>query len=449
MAMVLQGDFTGMRAIKVVEIEISEPFCPMENIRTEEGYRYSEALIVARIHGFPIGEFYTELPERGLTAAEVAAVVWAECHNKINEHLKRDVLPGLDALSATGLENDTTPLCIQERLRALQSNQLPQVSVVIPTRDRPEPLERCLNSLLPRLIMFPVDDFRVTDGVQKLVSQYGHKVRYVREDRPGTAYARNTGVEEALGEIVVGIDDDVIVDKYWLLELVRGFDVAEHVACVNSLVLPAELETEEQIWFEEFGGFGRGMDLQVYDLEENHPDTVFFPYSMGIAGTGASRAITKSAWLEIGGADPALGPGSYTRNGEDLDVFFRLIKHGYKIVYQPASIAYHRHRRQYSRLLKQIHNYGIGFSAYITKNLLADPKDIPGFLLRMPYGMLLMVLPGSKHNRKKSTTYPKELTSLELLGILQGPWMYLISKWHVRHDNMKLDKFHYLHAQEG
>ena len=82
----------------------------------------------------------------------------------------------------------------------------------------------------------------------------------------------------ARGNILAFTDDDVIVDPYWLVGLVRGFSITEHVACVTGLILPAELETQAQFLFEEYCGFTRGFIRRVYDLKENRPKLPLHPY---------------------------------------------------------------------------------------------------------------------------------------------------------------------------
>src|SRR6266404_1117746 len=74
------------------------------------------------------------------------------------------------------------------------------------------------------------------------------------------------------------------------------------------------------------------------------------------------------------------GPGTRTGGGEDLDVFFRVIMGGYRLVYEPASLLYHLHRRDYAHLRKQIYSYGVGFTAYLTKCLLDDPRLVFDFI---------------------------------------------------------------------
>jgi glycosyltransferase involved in cell wall biosynthesis len=58
------------------------------------------------------------------------------------------------------------------------------------------------------------------------------RVRYLREDRPGVSWARNRGMMAARGEILAFVDDDVVVDLYWLVEL-GGTEKGQHRGSSN------------------------------------------------------------------------------------------------------------------------------------------------------------------------------------------------------------------------
>jgi glycosyltransferase involved in cell wall biosynthesis len=112
----------------------------------------------------------------------------------------------------------------------------------------------------PRYEIIVVDNAPSTSATADFIRQTYRdvpQVRYVREDRPGLSWARNCGLMAARGEIVAFTDDDVVLDPYWLIELVKAFHVADDVMCVTGLVLPLELETPAQFLLEEFGGLAR------------------------------------------------------------------------------------------------------------------------------------------------------------------------------------------------
>jgi len=113
----------------------------------------------------------------------------------------------------------------------MNQNDLPDLSVVICTYDRPELLRLALLSLLkqsPANITYEVVvvDNNSTPETRAVVDEFiesDARVRYVRETRQGNAYARNTGVAQARAPIVAFLDDDVTVRDHWIEIIPRTF----------------------------------------------------------------------------------------------------------------------------------------------------------------------------------------------------------------------------------
>jgi GT2 family glycosyltransferase len=316
------------------------------------------------------------------------------------------------------------------------------VSVVVATRDRPESLERCLTALLeveyPNYEIVVVDNAPTSQATAELVqrrSRTDPRVRYVREDRPGLGWAHNAGLGQAAGEIIALTDDDVVVDRRWLAALARGFETTRDVGCVTGLVVPLELETPAQLWFEQYGGFNKGFKTRTYDLAKHRPDDRLYPYRAGMFGAGANMAFRRDALEAIGGFDRALGPGTLALGGEDLDVFYRTLTAGHRLVYTPAALVYHEHRSSYAELRWQIYTWGAGLAAFLTKALAARPSAMPGLALKIPYGLAFTLATRSRQAKPavprhvlQETSYPAELLLSELRGMLSGPWGYLRSR---------------------
>ena len=74
----------------------------------------------------------------------------------------------------------------------------------------------------------------------------------------------------------------------------------------------------------------------------------------------------RTDWLRTnGGFDPATGAGTPARGGDDLDAFLRVVLDGRTLVYEPAAIVRHYHRRDYASLRRQAYGYGVGLGAYL------------------------------------------------------------------------------------
>jgi GT2 family glycosyltransferase len=423
--------------IHIIKLELSSALPSIAAVDAAKGLRYGSVQILVRLHNHPLGLLELPLPTETLLPADYEPALWQEMGEAINAHLERDGLPRLTALPLTGITSRQEPGCRQEERLLLRKP--PFISVVICTHERPSMLATCLTSVMaldyPHYEVVVVDNAPRSDATRTVVAELAGQtppVRYVVEPNQGQCWARNTGAQAAAGEIIAYTDDDVIVDPYWLIGVLRGFAAAHNVGAVNGLTIPAELDTVEQLWFEQSGGFNKGYERRIFDMAEHKPERPFYPLSAGIFGTGANLAIKKSALEKVGYFDPALGAGTITTCGDDLAMYVQLLFAGYKLVYEPTAFLQHIHRRQYAALQKQIYNYGVGFAAFLTKTLWDNPGRIPGFLLRIPYGLYLLFSPRSFKNRKKQTDYPDALNGLEVRGMLFGSYAYLKSRRQTR-----------------
>ncbi|MFW6068522.1 MAG: glycosyltransferase family 2 protein [Chloroflexota bacterium] len=260
-----------------------------------------------------------------------------------------------------------------------RSATLPELTVAVCTRDNPQNLAHCLARLLalrrletetPFQIIV-VDNAPSTEETKALVASRP-AIRYIREPRPGLNFARNRALQEATGELLAFIDDDVIVDRYWLRGL--SWALARHpdAGAVTGLVLPSELETEAQILFEKRGGFEKSFETIRYGSSlPGHP---FYPCIGGKFGTGCNMAFRRQVLLELGGFDEALDTGAPLPGGGDTDIFYRVVRAGYPLIYEPQFTVFHKHRRSYKQLKHQLaRSWGQGLMAFVSKSYTKDP----------------------------------------------------------------------------
>ncbi|MGH7767118.1 MAG: glycosyltransferase [Candidatus Binatia bacterium] len=368
---------------------------------------YVHALILIRLNGRPVGK--VSLPVAG------GRIGGAELHTAM--------------IDACGLF--LWELWLHERLgweegRA-EDSAPPAATVAICTRDRAEDLGRCLDALM-RLPddgqeLLVVDNCPSTEATRELVEKY-KRVRYVREDRPGLNIARNRALREARHPIVAFTDDDAVPDRGWLRALLRNFD-HPLVLCVTGLTMPLELETPAQEWFERHNPFGKGFKRTVFKGTQTDPLLV------GRVGAGVNMALRKTAPELVGFFDEALDAGTPTHSGGDHEMFSRILMAGYNIIYDPAALSWHRHRRTWEELRRAVYGYGVGVYALMTRHLLVEGelgvvRLLSGWFLKNQLPRLLRSL------LRRPDSTPRDLLLAELRGCVAGPRAYFISRKRLR-----------------
>lgn len=310
------------------------------------------------------------------------------------------------------------------------------VSIVLATFDRPEQLMLTLEALheqkSPRQIEIVVVDNHPSSGMTPPVVARFPDVVIVSEHRQGLAYARNAGFVHSRGDIVVTTDDDVIMPPDWIEQLVSPF-IRNEVAIVTGNVLPHELETESQYFFEEYGGLGRGFNTKevgpqwLRKLKNKAAPT----WDLGATANAAFRASVFRD-PEIGLMDEALGPGMPSGVGEDTYLFYKIIMAGHTLVYQPDAYVWHTHRRGKKALRSQLYNYSKGHISYHLTTLLrdGDRRAIPHLLLHLPWWNLVRI----KRRLRGRNHYPIRLILLETWGYLVGPFALWRSRRRVQRE---------------
>ncbi|WP_369053499.1 glycosyltransferase [Kineococcus terrestris] len=345
--------------------------------------------------------------------------------------------PGGSAPRLEELERQLTPAA-RQRAESGESTPLAavpadrRVTVAVCTRQRPRELERCLTSLTSLtyadLEVLVVDNAPRDDSTREVVQRVARvdpRVRYVREPAPGLSRARNRALREAEGDVLAFTDDDCRVDPLWVDALVRGFQRREDVGCVTGLVSTASLEDPVESWFEDRVSWSEVHPPALHARSSAPADEPLFPYAAGGFGTGANFAVDTRLLRRLGGFDEALGAGTPSRGGEDLDLFVRVLNAGAAIAQEPSAVVWHYHRADLAALRRQVYGYGSGLSAFYAK-LLADPTTRTDVLKRVPAGAARLALLRERAARpgRVGDRPPRDLFARELSGMAAGPLLY-------------------------
>ncbi len=220
-----------------------------------------------------------------------------------------------------------------------------KISVIICTYNRCESLKDTLESLLKQELGKGFDfDYEVVvvdnnskDKTKEMVDSYipifNSHLRYVFDSEQGLSHARNKGIMEAKGEIVSFIDDDVIVDKKWLLNIALCF---KEYNCdgVGGRINPLWLSKIPDWFSDRLNGKLGILDYGDKPFEIKSQEKEFY---------GGNFSCKKQLLIQNGLFDENLGrKGARLYAGEDSAMFNKLFNSGAKLMYQPKAVILHK-----------------------------------------------------------------------------------------------------------
>ena len=304
------------------------------------------------------------------------------------------------------------------------------LTVVICTRDRPDGLRKTLVSLQDQtdsdFSVVVVDNDPSSPDAEKVVDQVGlPRCTYVVEPRPGLSRARNRGLREVTTELVAWIDDDETADPNWVRAVMQGFAHESRPAAVCGVMLPAELEYEAQVRFEQYGGFNKGRGMAPEVLRAGTPSVTSPLYPLPSFGPGGNMAFRTESLRRMGGFDPCLGVGTRTGGCEETRALSLVLSAGDAVLHWPAAIMWHMHRRDMAGLKKQFYGYSAGASAFYLSMIKSRPTAIFDILGLFPH--VLRDFRDSSENQRSGhlpDDFPADLRKAARHGLLAGPLMY-------------------------
>ncbi|MGQ0679150.1 MAG: glycosyltransferase [Actinomycetota bacterium] len=212
------------------------------------------------------------------------------------------------------------------------------VSIVVLNFNGKHFLDSCLESLFsqnyPESMEVVVVDNGSSDGsVDHIRTQWPNARLLELETNLGFAGGINAGVGHARGEFVALINNDAVAHKDWLRHGLAGFKKGSDVAVVGSKILTLDGKSIDYA-----GGalsfYGHGFKIGVGEPDEgqyNRPGETLF-------ASGCALFVPRDLFLEVGGFDE-----DFFAFFEDVDLGWRLWLLGHRVLYEPASVVYHRH----------------------------------------------------------------------------------------------------------
>ncbi|MBI5238695.1 MAG: glycosyltransferase [Deltaproteobacteria bacterium] len=210
------------------------------------------------------------------------------------------------------------------------------VSVIVPAYRAEKTIGRCLEALLGQ--DYPKGSYEIIvvddgspDKTGDIIKSF--PVKYLRQSNSGPATARNSGVGETKGEIILFTDSDCVPDRDWISEMIKPFEDLD-IAAVKGAYRTEQREVAarfSQIEFEErFEMLKKAASIDMIDT-----------YSAG---------FRKEVFLKMGGFDTSF-PAA---NNEDTELSYRMSRAGFKMAFNPRAIVCHLNHpdsiKRYARL---------------------------------------------------------------------------------------------------
>jgi len=220
------------------------------------------------------------------------------------------------------------------------------ISVIICTYNRDKYIYGVLQSIA--LNAYPKSKYEIvlvnnnsTDNTEAEVARFAAdypdvKLRNFIEKNQGVAYARNRGTEEAIGNILIFVDDDATVNREYIAGYAAFFEANPNIYAAGGPIFPDYEDGEEPEWMTYF--IRRLLTAYLYfgDKERNFP---FNNYP-----GGGNAAYRREVFDKVGFYDIDLGRtgGMLVAGGEEKDIFRKMSAAGIKFKYLPQCILYHK-----------------------------------------------------------------------------------------------------------
>jgi len=415
---------------RVIEVDLARPLPTLSP--AGDG---CDVLVVVRLCGMPVGMLVCSAAV-AMDRDALSNAIQVELAQPLAVEARNHGMTEVPCVTADGFAHDACPVRLAHDTAAWTG---PGVSVVVCTRERAESLRRCLDSLrvsyYHEFEIVVVDNAPTTDATERVcedVRRRGTPISYVREERAGLSWARNTGIESAAHDLIAFVDDDECVDAKWIAAIAREFEADSSLGCVSGVVLPAELETQAQVQFEQFGGHSKGRGFRRVLFDRGYVRTCQpAMYPLPAFGVGANMAFRRTALADIRGFNVALGAGTSTHGAEDTYAFSELLLAGWNMVYAPAAVTWHYHRADGDALERQLAGYGVGLGAYYTALIIRNPLRLGALLRLAPRALRDLRDPDSARNAPMAAL-PPNVARGNLRTILRGPVEYTRARRRAR-----------------
>jgi len=294
------------------------------------------------------------------------------------------------------------------------SSRQPCISIVVPTKDRPNQLRTCLESLSQ--LDYSRDNFEVivvNDGgtcpLDPVVDPFRNALNLTILTQPnaGPASARNTGASQARGKYLAFTDDDCRPASNWLRAICKC--LARHPRCMVGG------HTVNVLAHNPFAIASQQLISYLYRYYNLNPEKARFLASNNIV-------IPTDLFEQIGGFDTTFPLAA----GEDRELCDRWIYHGYQIIYSREPVVYHSHSLTLRKFWRQHFNYGRG--AYWFHRLHNQRRDLRVTVEPLSFYLNLLRFPLSEDHGWRRWLHAGLMGGSQLANALGYYWECLIQR---------------------
>jgi len=214
----------------------------------------------------------------------------------------------------------------------------PHISVIIVSFNSREDLSECIPSLLAQ----PYPDFEIivvdnnsSDGTSTFVEKNYPSIKVIgNKENYGPAKGYNVGITASRGKYVVLLNPDTVVEKDWLLELVRATEEDEGIAACQSRVLLYDKRDTINTEGNDVNYLGFTW-CRNYGKENTHGGVIEETLGLSVC----SAMLRRNVLEKVGFFDE-----DFFMYLDDTDLGLRMQLAGYKVVCNPKSIVYHKYK---------------------------------------------------------------------------------------------------------
>lgn len=254
------------------------------------------------------------------------------------------------------------------------------ISVVVPTKDRPADLKKCIFSILNQTVL-PEEIIIVDDGnlfvdfvadMKKSIESSSMQFQYIKKDIPGLSVSRNIGAAKAESPVVLFLDDDVVLDMDYIKVLKDDWNrykdekylggIGGVIKNMRKITFMEELFHKIFLLSSSVKWDVTSVGFQVWATNIRREEKVFYL-------PGGITSFRKSLLKEIDFRQ--LSPGRTP--GDDVEFFMKAKEAGYYFILDPRAKLFHKktpvaREDNFERGLKEGYNQYLIFKDNVEKN---------------------------------------------------------------------------------